>query len=195
MNKPKDFDKVQAYEERRKLPAGGYVCEIKKAKESTSQSGKDMVEFAIDICEGEYKGYFFDEYTRAKSFQDDASWPFDGICKQVVFNNNGATNKFFKGLITSIEAENVKISWDDKFAKSITGAKIGVVFGEKEIESKRTGNTYWTTKPKYYCTCEDIRTGNYKTPEPEPLEKDPLAAFTAPAPADNFTAVEEDIPF
>lgn len=194
MNRPKDFDKVQAYEERRKLPAGGYVCEIKRAEETKSQGGRDMIKLALEIAEGEYKGYFFDEYTRMKGFKDDAKWPYEGTKWQMVYDRDGNTDRTFKGLITSIEAENVTIQWDDRFAKSITGAKVGVLFGEEETEYN--GLTYWRTVPKYFCTCEDIRTGNFRVPKKRPLEKtDPLAAFKAPAPADTFTAVEEDIPF
>lgn len=194
MNKPGDFDKVRAYEERRKLPAGGYVCEIKRAEECKSSGGRDMVKLALEICEGEYKGYFFDEYTRAKQFKDDAKWPYEGTKWQMVFDRDGNTDRTFKGLITSIEAENVKVQWDDRFAKSITGAKVGVLFGEEEAEYNNI--VYWRTVPKFFCTCEDVRTGNFRTPKKKPLERvDSLAAFRAPAPADTFTAVEEDIPF
>ena len=194
MNKPKDFDKVQAYEERRKLPAGGYVCEIKKAEETKSKTGKDMVKLAIDICEGEYKGYFFDEFNRAKGFQADAKWPYEGTVWQLTLDRDGNTHRMFKALITSIEAENVRISWDDNFAKSIQGAQIGVIFGEEENENKNTGFVYWRTVPKYFCACEDVRTNNFRVPKPKPLEKVDLS-WTNPAPADSFAAAEVDIPF
>lgn len=194
MNKPGDFDNVQPYEERRRLPAGGYVCEIKRAEEVKSSTGRDMVKLALEIAEGEYKGYFFDEYTRAKNFKDDVKWPYEGTKWQMIYDKDGNTDRTFKGMVTSIEAENVKVQWNDKFAKSITGAKVGVLFGEEEAEYNNL--TYWRTVPKYFCTCEDVRTGNFRIPKKRPLEKtDPLAAFKAPAPADTFTAVEEDIPF
>ena len=193
MNKPNDFDNVQPYEERRKLPAGGYVCEIKRAEEVKSSTGRDMVKLALEIAEGEYKGYFFDEYTRAKNFKDDAKWPYEGTKWQMIYDKNGNTDRTFKGMVTSIEAENVVIQWGKEFCRSIKGAKLGVIFGEEENEYN--GVTFWRTVPKYFRTCEDIRTGNFQTPKKKPLEKtDPLAAFKEPE-VSGFAAAEEDIPF
>ena len=112
----------------------------------------------------------------------------------MVLDKDGKTDRTFKGMITSIEAENVKVRWDDGFAQSIRGAKLGVVFGEEETENTNTGLTYWRTVPRFFCTCEDIRTNNYRVPKKKPLPKETaLEAFAADVAG--FKQIEEDIPF
>ena len=43
MNKPNDFDNVQAFGEYTPLPAGGYVCRIMGVEETVSSNGKAMI--------------------------------------------------------------------------------------------------------------------------------------------------------
>ena len=199
MRKPNDFDNVQPYEERKKLPAGGYVCEIKRAEETKSSTGRDMIKIALEIAEGEYRGFFFQEYLDRKKFKEDAKWPYEGTKWQMVYDKDGNTDRTFKGMITSIEAENVKIQWNQNFCNSIKGAMLGVVYGEEETEYN--GISYWRAVPKFFCSCEDIRTNNYRVPARKPLDRNVPKnthtddAFGASDIPSGFASVEDDIPF
>lgn len=191
MKRPDDWDQVKAYESRKTLPAGGYVCEVKKCEEMTSSTGKPMIKVALEIAEGEFKGYFMDEWTRAKEFKLDAKWPYAGTKWILEKDEEGNTNRLLKGFVTAVEAENVKVSWDDNFSRSVTGALVGVVF--RDVENEYEGVCYWRAEPSFFCSCEDIRTNNFKVPQAKGLSR----AGSRPlddGPAD-FAAAEMDIPF
>lgn len=192
MQRPNDWDQVKAYEERRRLPAGGYICEVKRCEETQSSTGKDMIKVAFEIVEGEYKGYFMDEFAHAQSFRSDAKWPFEGTKWILTQDSEGKTNRLLKGFVTSIEAENVKVSWDDKFSQSVQGALLGVVFGEEESEYE--GAQFWRTVPKFFCSCEDIRTGNFNIPKAKALDGGTNFRDQSDA-VSSFAAAEADIPF
>lgn len=193
MDKPKDYDQIPEYRQRKELPAGGYVCEIKNAKETKSSTGRDMLVLAFEITEGDYKGYFFEEYTRTKENKPDANWPYEGRKWILTENEDGSTNPLIKGLVTSIEAENVKVKWGKEFCQSIQGAQLGVVFGREEHEYN--GVQYWRTTPRYFCSCEDVRTENYNIPKERPLKTPGVSIQDVADPGDSFQAVEDDLPW
>lgn len=193
MKKPGDWENVKVYENRKKLPAGGYICEVKKCEETTSSTGKEMVKVAFEIAEGEFKGYFMDEFTRAKEYKQDAKWPYAGTKWILTKDEEGNTNRLLKAFVTSIEAENVKVEWNDNFRKSVQGALLGVVFRNEENEYE--GVHYWRAVPCFFCSCEDIRTNNYNTPADKPLDVPGASLSRADDLPDSFQAVEEDIPF
>lgn len=193
MKRPEDWDQVRSYENRKQLPPGGYVCEVKKCEEVISSTGKPMVKVALEIAEGEYKGYFMDELEHAKQFKSDAKWPYQGTKWILTQDDEGNTNRLLKGFVTSIEAENVKVSWDDNFGRSVQGAQLGVVFGN--VESEYNGIVFWRAEPKFFCSCEDIRTNNYNIPKDKPLGTPGASLKDLGDPTDSFKAVEEDIPF
>lgn len=193
MKRPSDWDQVQVYENRKSLPAGGYICEVKKCEETTSSTGKDMVKVALEIAEGEFKGYFMDEFTRAKEHNADAKWPYAGTKWILTKDEEGNTNRLLKGFVTAIEAENVKVEWNDKFGKSVQGALLGVVF--RNEESEYNGAQFWRAVPCFFCSCEDIRENNYKTPADKPLGGTGASLSRVDDLPDSFQAAEEDIPF
>ena len=192
MQRPNDWDQVRAYEERRRLPAGGYICEVKNVKETKSKTGKDMIVVAFDIAEGEYKGFFMDEYTNDKQYNKEAEWPFAGKKWILTQDGEGNTNRMLKGFVGAAEAENVQVQWGDNFCRSLQGAMVGVVFGEEEQEYRDV--TFWRTVPKFFVSCEDIRTDNYRVPKKKALEAVGALPSIADIP-DSFAAAEEEIPF
>lgn len=195
MKRPSDWDQVKAYEERRRLPAGGYICEIKNIKEDVSKTGKPMVVVALDIAEGDYKGYFMDEHMRSKDFNPDAKWPFAGTkwILQQDYNDPTKTNRMLKGFVGAVEAENVNIDNGKELDFSrAKGALVGVVFREEEKEGQLMN--YWTTVPNYFVSCEDIRTGNFRVPEKKPLAPAAPIQYSTDIP-DSFQQAVDDIPF
>lgn len=194
MQRPNDWDQVKAYEERKRLPAGGYICEVKNVKEEKSKSGKDMIVVALEIAEGEYKGFFMDEWTKDKEYKSDAKWPFTGTKWILTQDQEGNTNRMLKGFVGAVEAENVEVKWGEGFCNSIRGALVGVVYGEEEQEYNDV--SFWRAVPKFFVSCEDIRTNNFKVPDRKPLSKDVSYPVVNDLELpDSFQAAEEDIPF
>lgn len=160
------MEKIQGYEEAQaitgeyeRIDAGGYICQIKSAKEEKSRSGKRMLVIALDILEGDKKDFFkkrFDEDTRA-----DKKWPSGAIYRQMLEGEKAAG--FLKGLMTSLEASNegFKWNWDESKLKDL---RCGVIFAEEEYE-KLDGSIGTTTKAKFIRTVQAIESGNYKVPE------------------------------
>lgn len=163
------------------IPAGGYVCEIKKATEKPNKSGRGThLEILFDVCEGEYSGFFEVDY-RGQN-REDKYW--HGIIRQNVPDE--ASTKFdvqagfFKRLMDDIESSNSGFhwAWDENALK---GLKIGVVFGEVERESMR-GTRYMTTQASAITTVENVREKKYKLPDPRMLPGSvPASASSAPA--------------
>lgn len=188
--KPKDYDDVRVGDYRI-LPAGGYVCKIIKAEETQSKTGKDMIKFYFDICEGEYEGYFNKQFKDRKASADDPTevkWPFAGTKWVLVFNEDGSTKRDFKSLCTALEEGGVTV-WDqnDVFQiGALKDSKIGIIFRREEHEYQ--GASSWRTVPWGFRSVKAIEEGSFKVPEDKPLPPQ----FT---PTDSFEALEEDLPF
>jgi len=153
MVKPQGYDQAPAYTgESQALPAGGYICKIIKAQETTSTSGRPMLAILFDIVEGEFKDYFRDQYDRVKQSNPDAKW--GGVFRQLT---DGTSTPFFKGMITSIEVSNsgYKWNWDEK---TLSGKLFGGVFGREQY-ANGTGELRWATKCQSIRSVEAIRKG------------------------------------
>lgn len=168
-----NFENVQAFSTIENLPAGGYVCEIKKCEEKPNKNGGSHLEMLFEIAEGEYKNWFkkdWDNQTRAEKF-----W-------RGIYNQNepaeGSQNyeiqvKFFKAFVNAIEDSNPNYHWDWN-ETGLKGKKIGIVFGEREKISSR-GTKYTITSATSVVSVGDIKSGNFKTPDVKRIEAAPAA--------------------
>ena len=189
--KPNDYDSVKVGSAF--LPAGGYVCRILKAEETTSKTGKAMLRVGFDIDEGEFKGYFRDLFDGWKDGADDpksVKWPFGGTKWILFLDNEGKTNKDFKSFCTALEDSGVTV-WINNVLNTagLKDARLGIIFRREEHEYNN--QTSWRTVPWGFRSVEAIRNGEYKTPEDKPLTRryDDISGL------DSFTAAEDDIPF
>ena len=191
------MEKIEGYEtaqaltgEFERLKPGGYICKIIAAKEEKSKSGNRMLTLALDIDEGEYKGFFmkrFDELKKErKDPNDEVKYPNAAIYHQMLEGNDKAVG-FLKGLITSLEASNTKFKWNwDE--KKLVGLRCGAIFGEEEYE-KLDGSVGVSCKVKFIRTTKCIQENNFKIPELKKLpERGDAAEFSGAA--DN-----DDLPF
>ena len=185
MKKWNDFKAEKQSSGREILPAGGYVCDIKSAKEENGQ-----LVLAIDVSEGQYAGFFkrdFDNNTN-----EDKKWR--GIYRMWIPKDDGSemdawTKRSFGNFIWSIQESNPGYAWDwDE--KKLKGKKLGVLYRNKEWEfNDRTG---WTTEAAGSCSVEDCRAGTFRLPKDKPLKNKPAEeAKSVPETA----ADEEDLPF
>lgn len=189
--KPKDYDDVKVGSDFKVLPADGYVCEILKAEETKSSTGKDMIKFIFDISEGDFAGYFKEMYDGWKASAEDpksVKWPFTGTKWILLLNNEGQTNRDFKSFCTALEDSGTDVWKNDTFdASSLKGARLGIIFRREEQEYR--GATSWRTVPWGFRSVKTIEEGTYNVPEDKPLQQKPLSN------ADSFSAMEDDIPF
>lgn len=188
MKKIEGYDEAQALTgEYERLEAGGYICKIINAKEEESKSGKRMLVIAIDIAEGEHKGYYQKRYDESlKNASPDKHVKWAGVYRQMLEGENSAG--FLKGLITSLEASNegFKWNWDEK---KLIGLKCGAIFGEEEYE-KMDGNIGTTVKVKYIRSVKSIQDGKFEIPKIKKLPKrgDAFDSF-------DVTSDTDDLPF
>lgn len=192
------MEKIEGYEtaqaltgEYERLKPGGYICKIIAAKEEKAKnSGNRMLTLALDIDDGEYKGFFmkrFDELKKErKDPNDEVKYPNAAIYHQMLEGNDKAIG-FLKGLMTSLEASNPNFKWDwDE--KKLVGLRCGAIFGEEEYE-KLDGSIGTSCKVKFIRTIKCIQDNNFKIPELKKLpEKGDAAEFSGAA--DN-----DDLPF
>ena len=183
MNKPNDWDSVQAAGDFEALELGGHVCKILKAESTVTKSGRPALKLFLDIADGKQAGYFkksFDNSTFA-----DKKWPNGGQFTQIT---DGTSTKFFKGVITAIEKSNTgyKWAWDETTLK---GKLIGGVFGREQYE--KNGELKYATK------CVQVKSTEGIVDVPAPADKllksssDPFAVY-APAPSyDQFADLDD----
>lgn len=173
------------------LPAGAYVCEIKKCEEKPNRNGGSRLEISFDVCEGDYRGWFMQDW-RSQN-REDKFWR--GIVNQNVPNEDSPKYdmqcRFFKRFISNIEESNPGYHWDWNEA-NLKDKKIGVVFGEVERESQ-TGTRYMITRADSLIKVDDVRNGKFKIPAPRMLEGSPSVA-SAPASVDADIPMD-DVPF
>lgn len=153
MNKPQGFDEALTFTgEFETLPLGGHVCVIKSVLVEKTRTGKEMLKIALDIYEGEHKGFYQRQFERKKESNPDAKW-------SCVYNQltEGTSLPFFKGVLAAIEESNkgYKWNWDEK---TLIGKLIGGVFGEEEYVAF-DGSVKKATKCVQTKSVEQIRKG------------------------------------
>lgn len=173
------MEKINGYEaaqaltgEFETLKPGGYICKIIAVKEEKSKSGNKMLTLALDIDEGDYKGFFKKRYeelvSQKKEPNQEVKYPNAAVYRQMLEGNEKAVG-FFKGLITSLEASNPNFKWDwDE--KKLVGLRCGGIFAEEEYE-KLDGSIGTSCKINFIRTTKAIEEGNFKVPELKKLPK------------------------
>ncbi|GHU78508.1 hypothetical protein AGMMS49992_29250 [Clostridia bacterium] len=200
MIKPTDWDQTAAYTGAfDRLPPGYYVCKIVGARMEVSRSGREQFVLALDVSEGEHKGFFKSQYDSRKAsgggFSDQTKWPCTFY--QGIKANDGRTNGFFKGLISTIEESNpgYTFNWDERTLKD---KAVGFVFGEEEFMGN-DGNVRTNVKPARFTSVEKARVGG-SAPELRKLANTPPqvlvgSAYYGSGGGSTMPANEDDLPF
>lgn len=172
MKKIENWNDVQAMKNSRELPVDAYVCKIltAKVKEYTKKDGTkfERLEVAIDIDEGEYAGYYKEEFNGQT--WEDKKWK--GVLRLYVPSDDGSegdehTKRRLKSFVQAVEDSNIGYHWDWDETK-LKGKKVGVVFRFEEWEYN--GKTGWKTRPFYAITVADARDGKFKMPKRKALD-------------------------
>ena len=172
------------------LPAGGYVCEIKKCVEEANKTRKGShLTIQFEVAEGEYTDFFARDWKSQD--REDKFWR--GVINQNVPDESSPKYemqcRFFKTFVQNVEDSNPGYHWAWQ-EETLKGKKIGVVFGEVEKKSAR-GTVYTITRADSIVSVDAIRDGKYKVPAPRTLS-DTQAPTASPT---NYGDYADELPF
>ena len=177
INRPNNWNDVQEFADRPKLPLDAYVGKVKKV---AVQSFGDSQQLCIlfDIAEGEYRG-FFDREFKANTMQD-KKWK--GVLRVWIPKDDGSeqdewTKSVFKGFVTSFEKSNPGYKWDWNEA-SLVGKMFGVLFRNEEWDYN--GKTGWAVRPFRAISADRVREGDYTLPNDKPLKNKTESSYSDP---------------
>lgn len=198
MKKLNGYETAQAYFEQERLPVGGYVLKILDVKYQENSWG-DVILLSFDIEEGEYKGFFANNY-RAQT-QEDKKWK--GTYRLRVPKDDGSeqdnwTMRRFKTVISAFEESNSGYhwNWDEQTLK---GKMIGALFNNKEYEFD--GRHGFFTNCHSLVTVEKIRSGKFEIPADTLLKEKGNSGYPAGSTPgiDGFMnipdGIDEELPF
>ena len=162
-----DYEKTQAYGDYQQLPKGGYVVKIMGAEVCENSNGQ-YIKIGCDIAEGEYKGFYANEYRSQQ--KEDKKWHCNYLLN--VPNDDGSekdgwTKRRFKTFTEALEESNpgYHFDWDEQKFK---GKIVGALFNEREYQ-KNDGSIGRATNLAQICTVEKIRSGKYTLPNDKTL--------------------------
>lgn len=150
MDKPKNFDNTRAEGTYTPVALGGHRAIIKNVTETRSRTGREMIIVSIDFAsEDAQPGYFADQYKN--DTRQDKKWPYTGTQYILTEDNEGNTNRAFKGFCTAFEDSNgLTIKWGGaNWGSQFQNRRIGVVFGE--VEEEYNGEIKTRRRIRWWC--------------------------------------------
>lgn len=194
IRKPSNWESVQEFRDRPKLPLNAYICKVRKAVVQNNSYGNQLC-ILFDVAEGEYTNFFADEY--AGNTNADKKWK--GVLRMWLPTDDGSdadenTKRAFKGMVTAFETSNPGYQFDWNEA-SLSGKMIGIMFRNEEWEFKEKFG--WTARPFRAMSIDKVRSGDYTLPKDKPLKTSNSSTFDSNYNSDAFVAVanDEDLPF
>lgn len=190
MKKPQGYEEAKVYTESQRLPAGGYVVEIKRAICDKYQNGNEYLQISFDISEGEYEGYY------QKQYEESTIEPkvYKGRIRINLPKDDGSeqdnwTLRTLKTNMTAIEDSNEGYTWDwDE--NTLVGLTAGLLFRNKEYDYE--GRQGFWTEPFKFIPADKVRSGDFKMPKDKLLPPEKKQA----APPAGFTEItDDDVPF
>lgn len=192
-----DYDKTQAYGDYQQLPKGGYVMKIMGAQICENSRGQ-YIKIGCDIAEGEYKGFYANEYKNQQ--KEDKKWHCNYLLN--VPNDDGSdkdnkTKRWFRTFTDILEESNpgYHFDWDEQKFK---GKLFGGLFNMRPYQ-KNDGSIGWITNLKRTCTVEKIRSGNFTLPDDDPVPGAPTPSNASAPSGDGWMnipdGVDEQLPF
>lgn len=196
MRKPKGYDEAKVYSDGfRKLPAGGYVVEIKKAVMWYYENGNEYLQISFDIAEGDYKGFYVKQYEEStfepKKYKGNIriNWPKEDGSEQ-----DNWTLRNLKTQMTAIEDSNEGFTFDWTNEDKLVGLKAGLLFRNKEYNYN--GSRGFWTEPFRFIEADKVRRGDYQMPKDKLLKDGGSAAGSPDVDQMGFRPLADDeVPF
>jgi hypothetical protein len=191
IRKPNNWNEVQEFSDRQKLPLGAYVCKVKQVRIQDNSFG-DQLCMLFDISEGEHAGFFQKDYNGNTA--QDKKWR--GVLRVWIPNDDGSekdeiTKRSFKGMVTAFEKSNPGYQWNWN-ENSLVGKDVGILFRNEEWDYN--GKHGWAVRPFRAISVDTVRDESYTLPNDKPLS---ATTNTAPASTNNgyVEVTEDDLPF
>ena len=193
IRKPNNWNEVQEFSDRQKLPLDAYVCKVNQVRVQDTSYG-DQLCMLFDISEGEYANFFkrdFDSNTA-----QDKKWR--GLMRVWLPKDDGSDNdeitkRTLKGMTTAFEKSNPGYAWDWN-ENSLVGKTVGILFRNEEWEYN--GKNGWAVRPFRAISADTVRDEEYTLPKDKPLKNKQSAAPSYPNPNNGYEEVEdEELPF
>ena len=140
----------------KQLPAGGYVCAIKKV---VDHEDEEYLEVQYDIVRGEYKGYW-------TNFEKEKGWANNTFR---VYYREGMALRYFKSFITAIEESNKNFKFDGVHEKTLEKKYIGLIIGIREYQGN-DGRIKTREDVRFYRSMKTIESGDFMIPELQKLD-------------------------
>lgn len=196
MDKPRNYEKVQASGEFVPIELGGHILEIKQVVEMKSKTGRPMLKVSFDFAkEDRQPGYFAEQYKN--DIRPDKKWPNAGTAYILTEDQDGNCSRQFKTFTTSAErSSNFTIQWGDQFCNCFKGKKIGGVFGV--VQNDYNGKVTNQHRLRWFRSMENVL--DAEIPEPKLLPQGNTGIQQAPPVGpDGFMnipdGVDEELPF
>lgn len=193
IRKPNNWNEVQEFTDRQKLPVGAYVCKIKQVRIQDNSFGSQLA-MLFDISEGEYTDYFKKEFD--SNTAQDKKWR--GVLRVWLPKDDGSdkdemTKRSFKGMVTAFEKSNLGYQWDWN-ENSLVGKTVGILFRNEEWDYN--GKHGWAVRPFRAISSISVREEDFTLPKDKPLSNSQISAPAYPNPNNGYTEVEdEELPF
>lgn len=161
MIKPNDFDTAQGFSSFEQLEVGGHICRIMNVEETkTKNGGKDMVVIYLDTDKTDKQPEYYTKQYQSNT-KEGKKWSNNAICRQLVLDADGFTNRRFKSFTDCVEGSNngFKVQWGENFCKCLKGKLVGGVFGREEYLNQSTGESKFAVKFQNFRTVEMIKKG------------------------------------
>lgn len=179
IKKPNNWNNVQAFTDRPKLPLGAYVCKVRKAVVQSTNYG-DQLCILFDIVEGNFQDFFKKDFDANQNA--DKKWK--GVLRQWLPKDDGTdkdewTKSSFKGLVTSFENSNPGYQFDWNEA-SLVGKVVGILFRNEEWEYD--GRSGWAVRPFKTISADSVRNNDFSLPKDKPLKNKSEGNYHDPLP-------------
>ena len=161
IQRPNNWNEVQEFTERQKLPLGAYICKIKQTTLQDNNYGSQLC-VLFDIADGEFAGYYEKDFK--SSTYNDKKWR--GVLRLWVPLDDGTdkdewTKSTFKGFVSAVEHSNPGYTWNwDE--RSLAGKMIGIMFRNEEWDYN--GKHGWAVRPFRAISSDRVRSGEYTLP-------------------------------
>ena len=170
------------------LPVGGYICKILNAEEISYSWGSVLV-LSFDICEGEHKDFYKNQFNNQVGENKKWKGTFRvNVPKDDGSEKDGWTAKTFNHVIGVIEDANpgYRFEFDETTLKN---KLIGLAFREEEWAYD--GKTGWAVRAFRAIPVGDVKDGKFGKLDPKPLKNKPVEAISGFEPIDD----EEPLPW
>lgn len=199
MQKPNNYEKVQAAGEFTPIELGGHVLVIKQVEELTSKTGKPMIKVSFDTADNDKQPHYFADQFR-NDIRPDKKWPNNGTVYIMRDDMDGNCSKSFKTFTTSVEKSNpgFQIVWGDQFCQCFKNKMVGGVFGV--IHDAYNGREINKRQLRWFRSADKIEEADIPNEiETEEHKRLAFSAGTAPTDSNGFMnitdGIDEELPF